>query len=179
MRDSLADIDFDFPKPWLEVLRWIDQQMRDHQVHLGHPRYFGLFNPAPAPLGIVADALTAAYNPQVAAWSHSPFANELESFLIKQFGIKFGLSGGRGDSTDGVFCSGGAEANHTALLCALIARFPEYEAAGVRALPGQPTLYVSKYAHHSWVKAAKACGLGTTAVRTVPCDAAYCLDVIE
>jgi len=41
----------------------------DYQVHTPHPRYFGLFNPAPTTMGIAADALVAAFNPQLATWT--------------------------------------------------------------------------------------------------------------
>ena len=166
-RNSIQAFKLDDSRGWREVLLWIDSHMRNHQLHTGHPQYFGLFNPAPLPLGIAADALTAAYNPQLAAWSHSPFAVELERAMIQEFGIRFGFPAG---SIDGTFCTGGAEANHTALLCALTTRFPKFASEGLRALPGQPTLYISEAAHHSWIKAARACGLGTTAVRSIPCE---------
>jgi aromatic-L-amino-acid decarboxylase len=95
---------------WQDVVEWVDRHMRADQLHTSHPCYFGLFNPAPLPLGIVADALVAAYNPQLAAWSHSPFAVELERHLIRMFGERFDYPA---NSTDGTFCSGGAEANLT------------------------------------------------------------------
>jgi glutamate/tyrosine decarboxylase-like PLP-dependent enzyme len=173
LRNSIQAFKLDDSRGWREVLSWIDDHMRNHQLHAGHPQYFGLFNPAPLPLGIAADALTAAYNPQLAAWSHSPFAVELERALIHEFGIQFGFPK---DSIDGTFCTGGAEANHTALLCALTTRFSNFAREGLRALPGQPTLYISESAHHSWTKAARACGLGTTAVRTIPCEASHQLN---
>ena len=34
-------------------------------------------------MGIAADALVAAFNPQLAAWSHSPFAAEVEQHLVR------------------------------------------------------------------------------------------------
>ena len=161
IREDLRRFDFASGQPWQDVLQWVDAQMRRNQLHAGHPGYFGLFNPAPVPMGIAADALTAAYNPQLAAWSHSPFAVELEQHLIREFAQRFGYSR---EAATGTFCSGGAEANHTALLCALTTRFPAFSEKGVRGLDGDPVLYVSEHAHHSWMKAARACGLGTEAV---------------
>jgi aromatic-L-amino-acid decarboxylase len=159
---------------WQDVVEWVDRHMRVDQLHTSHPCYFGLFNPAPLPLGIVADALVAAYNPQLAAWSNSPFATELERHLIRMFGERFGYPA---DSTDGTFCSGGAEANHTALLCALTQQFPEFGQSGLRALSTQPVMFVGPSSHHSWIKAARACGLGSDAVRTVAADADHRMDV--
>ncbi len=174
IRDDLRAFDFVSSRPWRDVLRWVDAEMRKNQLHAGHPGYFGLFNPAPVPIGIAADALTAAYNPQLAAWSHSPFAVELEQHLIRNFAQRFGYSA---DSAGGTFCTGGAEANHTALLCSLTTQFPAFSEKGVRELDGDPVLYVSEHAHHSWVKAARACGLGTEAVRTVAVDGRHRMDV--
>ncbi|MGH9902662.1 MAG: pyridoxal phosphate-dependent decarboxylase family protein, partial [Pyrinomonadaceae bacterium] len=141
--------------------------LREHQVHTTHPRYFGLFNPAPTTMGIAADALVAAFNPQLAAWSHSPFANEVERHLVRAFGGKFGYDPAR---TDGTFASGGAEANHTALLTALVHAFPDFARKGLRALPAQPVFYVSPESHHSFLKAARLTGLGTDAVREIETD---------
>ena len=163
IRDLLAAVDFQTPQPPVEAVRFVVDALWAHQVHTSNPRYFGLFNPAAAAMGIVADALTAAFNPQLAAWSHAPFANEVERHLVRALGEKFGFA-----ETDGTFASGGAEANHTAIICALVSRFPGFSRGGLRALAGQPMIYVSQQAHHSFVKAARATGLGTDAIREVP-----------
>jgi glutamate/tyrosine decarboxylase-like PLP-dependent enzyme len=62
------------------------------------------------------------------------------------------------------------EANHTAVLTALVQTFPEFSCRGVRALPAQPVLYVSAEAHHSLLKVARLCGLGTDAVHEIPVE---------
>jgi aromatic-L-amino-acid/L-tryptophan decarboxylase len=67
-------------------------------------------------MGIAADALVAAFNPQLAAWSHNPIAAETEMHVIRAMGVKLGYAP---ETCDGVFASGGMEANHTALLAAL------------------------------------------------------------
>jgi glutamate/tyrosine decarboxylase-like PLP-dependent enzyme len=106
-------------------------------------------------MGIAADALVAAFNPQLAAWSHSPFAIEVEQHLIRAFGAKFGYDPA---TTDGAFCSGGAEANHTALLAALTHKFPDYPSQGVGG--ARPVFYASAESHHSFLKAARTSGIG-------------------
>jgi glutamate/tyrosine decarboxylase-like PLP-dependent enzyme len=172
LRAGLERVTFDVPMDPVAALDLAAEGLRRHQVHTPHPRYFGLFNPAPATMGIAADALVAAFNPQIAAWSHSPFAAEVERHLVRAFGRRLGY----GDA-DGVFCSGGAEANHSALLAALAASFPAFGERGVRALDAQPVLYVSAEAHHSFLKAARLSGLGTAAVREVAVDASLRMDV--
>jgi glutamate/tyrosine decarboxylase-like PLP-dependent enzyme len=168
LRQLLAPFDFAAPLPPAEAVQFATENLWRHQVHTPHPRYFGLFNPSPTTMGVAADALVAAFNPQIAAWSHSPFAAEVERHLVIAFAARFGFPAA---SADGVFTSGGAEANHTALLCALTHAYAEYSAGGARALPQPPAVYVSSLSHHSLVKAARLCGLGTDAVRVLPVDA--------
>jgi aromatic-L-amino-acid/L-tryptophan decarboxylase len=165
LRALLAPFDFEQPMDACRALDLAADALEAQQVHTPHPMYFGLFNPAPTTAGIAADALVAALNPQMAAWSHNPFAAEAEVHLVRALGTRFGLH-----DADGTFCSGGAEANHTALLAALCRRFPAFREGGLRALPGQPVLYVSAEAHHSFLKAARLCGLGTAAVREIAVD---------
>ncbi len=172
LRAQLETVTFEASMDAVAALDLAVEGLRRHQVHTPHPRYYGLFNPAPATMSIAADALVAAFNPQIAAWSHSPFAAEVERHLVRAFGARLGYA-----ETDGVFCSGGAEANHTALLAALSSTFPAFGESGVRALEKAPVLYVSSEAHHSFLKAARLCGLGTAAVREVPVDAALRMDV--
>lgn len=134
-------------------------------VHTPHPQYFGLFNPRPAFPGILADTIVATLNPQLAAWSHAPFAAEVENRLIQEIGQKFGY---KPSSLDGTFTTGGTEANLTAVLCALNAAFPEYANKGLRSLDKNPIIYVSAESHHSLVRAASVAGLGMDAVRAIP-----------
>jgi glutamate/tyrosine decarboxylase-like PLP-dependent enzyme len=174
LRGMLEPFDFRAPLTPQAAVDFVADGLYRFQVHVAHPRYFGLFNPAPSTMGIAADTLVAAFNPQLAAWSHSPFAVEVEQHLIRAFGVRFGYPP---EAVDGTFTSGGAEANHTALLAALIDAFPEIDRAGVRSLPGQPVLYASSESHHSFLKAARLCGLGTAALREIPVDRRLRMDV--
>jgi aromatic-L-amino-acid/L-tryptophan decarboxylase len=167
IRKALAPFDFERPIPPLEALDFAVEGLRRWQVHTPHPRYFGLFNPAPTTMGVAADAVVAAFNPQLAAWSHSPLAAEIEQHLVRAFAGRFGFDPAR---VEGTFTSGGAEANHTALATALTRAFPEVGRRGLLALRSQPVLYVSPEAHHSFLKAARLAGLGTEAVREVRVD---------
>jgi glutamate/tyrosine decarboxylase-like PLP-dependent enzyme len=174
LRAALASFDFERPKDPIAALEFAADGLRRHQVHTPHPRYFGLFNPSPTTMGIAADALVAAFNPQLAAWSHGPLAVEIEQHLVRALAGRFGFDPA---GVEGTFASGGTEANHTALLAALVDAFPDVAAKGVRALPAQPVLYVSAEGHHSLHKAARAAGLGTDAVREVQVDARLRMNV--
>jgi glutamate/tyrosine decarboxylase-like PLP-dependent enzyme len=168
VRAMLSRFDFSAPVDALEALDFLVDGLWKFQTHTPHPRYYGLFNPAPTTMGIAGDALVAAFNPQLAAWSHSPLAIEIEQHLVRAFGARFGYDPAQ---TDGTFASGGMEANHTAVLTALVHAFPEFACHGLRALAAQPVLYVSAEAHHSLLKAARLCGLGTDAVHEIPVEA--------
>lgn len=165
-----------------EVIAHVLEGMKEYAVLTPHPKYFGLYNPRANFAGILADLITATFNPQLAAWSHSPFASEVENYVIEEFGKRFGFPA---DSIDGVFAGGGAEANHNALLCAINYHFPEYEEQGFIGLRNRPVLYCSAEAHHSVDKAAKLVGLGFESVRHIPVredlkmDHEALLDMIE
>lgn len=173
-RRSAESINFDDPLSPVEALRRVVEALARDQVHTPHPRYFGLFNPAASTMGIAADALAAAYNCQLAAWSHSPFAVEVERRLIRFLGGVFGYGEA---AADGTFTSGGAEANHTALIAALADRLPTFASGGIRSVDGDPVFYISSQSHHSFVKAARFCGLGESSMREVPVDRRFRMDV--
>jgi len=139
----------------------------EHTVHTPHPMYYGLYNPRANFAGILADLITAVLNPQLAAWSHSPYANEVERYLVETFGLLFGYPS---PSIDGVFASGGAEANFTAILCALNHAFPEVGEKGIQGISKKPLIYCSEQTHHSIQKGARMAGLGSASIRTIEVD---------
>lgn len=173
LRATLARFTFDTPLAPAAALDAAAAGLTTQQVHVAHARYFGLFNPAPSTMGIAGDALASAFNAQLAAWSHNPFAVEVERHLVRAFAGRLGCDTAR---VEGTFTAGGMEANHSALLVALAVAFPEWSAGGVRALPRAPVLYVSSESHHSIVKAVRLAGLGTDAVVAIPTDAAWRMD---
>ncbi|HTS11733.1 MAG TPA: aminotransferase class V-fold PLP-dependent enzyme [Candidatus Limnocylindrales bacterium] len=167
VRARLATVDFDRPMAPDAAVRFAADALTHTQVHTPHPRYFGLFNPTPATMGIAGDALVAAFNPQLAVWRHNPFATEVERYLVRALGSRFGYDPA---TIDGIMASGGSEANHTALLTAITHAFPEFGRKGARSLSGQPVFYVSAESHHSFHKAARLCGIGSGALREIPVD---------
>jgi len=170
LRGVLDGFSFDEPGSRMDVLQNFTKQLQKHQVHTSHPCYFGLFNPAPTFMGILGDLITATLNPQLAAWSHSPLAVETERRMIHAFAAKFGFP----ENADGCLTSGGAEANLTALLCALTERWPEVLNVGLQAIGAKPVFYASAESHHSFLKAARTAGLGSGVLRTVPVIAMHC-----
>ena len=165
-RAELAEMDFGSPHAANDMIDWVIEKMTTGQVHMTHPRHFGLFNPAPTHAAECADRIAAAFNPQTCVWSHAPVAVDIEAHVIARFASRIGLPGSAG----GHFTSGGSEANHTALICALPRAHPDYAARGVRALDGQPCVYASRESHLAWLKLAHETGIGRDAVRLIDTD---------
>jgi glutamate/tyrosine decarboxylase-like PLP-dependent enzyme len=167
LRAMVGGFDFANPVDPSAALEFALDGLTNYQTQTPHPRYFGLFNPSAATMGVVADALVAAFNTQAGAWHHSAFAVEVEQHLLRAFAARFGFDPAR---TEGTFTSGGTEANQTALLVAITRAFPNFAAAGARGLAAAPVIYVSAESHHSLHRAARVSGLGSTAVREIPVD---------
>ena len=167
---------FETPINLRELSGDVIRVMRNWSLHAGHPNYFGLFVPGTKTASVIADALVALYNPQLGTWSHSPVSTEIERHTLRFLLEKFGYDP---NSSCGSFTTGGTEANLSAVLTALTDKFPEYCDGGVRALLRPPLIYVSEEAHHSFIKIGQVTGLGHTAVRNVPADDNFRLDMTE
>jgi glutamate/tyrosine decarboxylase-like PLP-dependent enzyme len=169
---DLAAFDFETPRVLAGVLEWTIAQMRDGIVHVTHPRYFGLFNPAPAFPAQCADRIAATFNPQLASSTTSPVAVEIEAHVVRAVARRAGLP----PEASGHFTTGGTEANYSALICALTGAAREFATDGARAFPGPPTLYASRDSHRAWLKIAHQAGIGRSAVRLVATDGAGRMD---
>jgi glutamate/tyrosine decarboxylase-like PLP-dependent enzyme len=165
-RHFVERYDFAAPLPLQEVLDDVSRCMRRWLTHVTHPRYFGYFNPSVTPESIIGDALTAAYNPQQAVWSHAPAAVEIERRVLEVLAAQLGYP----PDSLAHFTSGGAEANHTAALVALTHRYPTFAAEGAASIGARPRICVSDAAHDSFIKIAHATGIGRRAVRVVAVD---------
>jgi glutamate/tyrosine decarboxylase-like PLP-dependent enzyme len=171
-KDELARFDFRVPRPLEELLTWSIAQMEHGIVHMTHPRYFGLFNPAPTFPAECADRVVGAFNPQLATWTTAPAAVEIEAHVIKAVALRAGLPA----DAAGHCTSGGSEANCTALLCALTRANSAFATDGARAFKGAPVFYISQESHLAWLKIAHQTGIGRAAARLVPTDGSGRMD---
>ncbi|HUN58764.1 MAG TPA: pyridoxal-dependent decarboxylase [Candidatus Binataceae bacterium] len=165
-RDELAGFDFRSPRSIDEILSWTIKQMEHGLVHVTHPRYFGLFNPAPTFPAQCADRVAASFNPQLATATTSPAAVEIEAHVIRAVAERMSFP----SSASGHFTSGGSEANYTGLICALTKANENFASEGARAFKGPPVFYVSRESHLAWLKIAHQAGIGRSAVRLVATD---------
>jgi glutamate/tyrosine decarboxylase-like PLP-dependent enzyme len=139
----------------------------------GHPRMFGYVQSSGTFVGAVGDFLASALNANVTSWRSSPAATTIERQVIGWIKALVGFSP-RGD---GLLVSGGSMANLVGIVTAVTAAHPDVASRGVRSMPGDPVLYASSLVHMSIPKAAAIAGLGRHAVRTLPVDAEFRLDV--
>ncbi len=154
-------------------LRKTAQEMIDRGFHLGSANYFGLMNPTPTYAGVLAEALVAALNPQLATTGRSQLATKIEAETIRWIGERFGWQ----QPFDGSFTSGGNEANFSALALALATHFPQAIEEGVASIGAQPVVYASAESHHSLDKSVGLLGLGRKALRRIPLNEQFSMDV--
>lgn len=172
---EVIESEFDFTRavPLVELVQGVAKLLEDYSIHVTHPRYFGLFNPSVTEAGIAADALVALYNPQLANWSHSPAANELERVTLLHLARALGLDV---NNMFANFTTGGSEANLSAVLVALAHKYPQVAQDGVAAIQRQPLIYLTTESHHSFVKIARMSGLGTRSLVEVPVTSSFVFD---
>lgn len=173
IQKELSKYDFEGPHSLPDIFDDVMKYLKKWTVHVPHPNYFGLFNPATTEASILADAIAALFNPQLAAWSHAPVANEIEKHTLDFVRTRIGLFD---NNFFGCFTTGGSEANLTAILAALASHFPSYLAKGLSSLHVQPVFYLSKNAHGSFDKICKNVGIGTEALRKIPTDTSWKMD---
>jgi glutamate/tyrosine decarboxylase-like PLP-dependent enzyme len=155
-----------------KVLDEIFREMVDKGFHVPSGNYFGLMNPTPTYIGVMAEALVAALNPQLATVKRSQLASKIEHETVRWIGERVRWPG----EFNGTFTSGGNEANFTGLALALAAKFPDAIEEGIASIGSQPVLYASDEAHHSIDKSAGLLGVGRKALRRIPVNENVQLD---
>src|SRR3954447_11287646 len=93
LRDRLPDIGEDASK----VLDEMAREMIDQGFHVPAANYFGLMNPAPTYMAVLAEAFVAAINPQLATMSRSQLAARIEAETVRWIGER--VYGSAGESS--------------------------------------------------------------------------------
>ena len=151
------------PKHGMPIEQALDDAalVLDESIAQPRPRYFAFVGSSGLEIGVVADALAACFDVNLAAYAAA--ATDVEEQAVRWVGEFLGFPAG-----GGTFTSGGTVSNLTALA-----------AARERALPGarehglnghRLALYCSAEAHYSVVRAAELLGIGSGAVRRIACD---------
>ncbi len=145
---------------------------------IGSRRYFGMMNPAPLPVAVLAEALTAAMNQNAASWRHAPAGTAIEKRVIRWLCDLFGLP----ETSFGTFTDGGSLANITGLKLAINRALGRHLSQLDNDAPPGPemaklTFYVSDQGHYSFTKAVDLLGLGRGQLRKLPTDRLYRIDL--
>jgi aromatic-L-amino-acid/L-tryptophan decarboxylase len=133
----------------------------DESIAQPRPRYFAFIGSSGLEIGVIADALAACYDVNLAVWAGA--ASEVELQAVRWAGELVGFP-----AEAGSFTSGGTVSNLTALMAAREHAIPGSRHDGVagRSL----ALYCSSEVHYSVVRAAELLGIGSNRVRALPID---------
>ncbi len=137
-----------------------------------HPRFWGWVIGSGTPTGALAEFLAAVMNPNVGGGAQLPHRLELQTlgWLKEMVGFP--------RQATGLLVSGGSMANVVGLAVARTARGEiDVNARGLAAAPRRMTLYASSEVHNSVDKMVGLLGLGRDALRKIPVDAEYRIDV--
>jgi aromatic-L-amino-acid decarboxylase len=162
---------FDEPLPeegqrFEDVLAFVREHILPYPMGNSHPRFFGFINATADPIGIMADFLAAAMNPN--CWGGDHAAVHVERRVLQWLAQMLGFP----DSAEGILVSGGSMANFTALAAARRAMTPGNVREDGLAGPDGPrlTVYASDQVHACVDKAVDLLGIGTRQLRKIETD---------
>jgi aromatic-L-amino-acid decarboxylase len=139
----------------------------DESLAQSRPRFFGYVGSSGLEVGVLAEALSASHDVNMA--SVAATATMVEQQTIQWVGEFIGFG-----ATIGVVTSGGMLSNLTALA---VARERALPGSRITGLDGRGTLYISADAHSSIERSAELLGLGSNAVRSIPIDESRRMDI--
>jgi len=146
-----------------------------YQMGNTHPRFWGWYMGNGTAFGALADFLAAVVNPNMGGGNH--VANLVELQVIDWCREMIGLPA----EASGLLVSGASMANVIGLAVARNALAAadgiDVRADGVQALPARTTWYASSEVHSCVQKALELLGLGARALRKVPVNTAWQIDI--
>jgi glutamate/tyrosine decarboxylase-like PLP-dependent enzyme len=153
-------------RPFEEVLAFVREHVMPFPFGNSHPRFFGFINATADPVGITADYLAAAMNPN--CWGGDHAAVHVENEVMRWIAEIVGYP----PAAEGILVSGGSMANFTALAAARRAMTPGNVREDGLAGDRRPRLivYASDQVHHCVDKAIDLLGIGTRNLRKIRSD---------
>jgi aromatic-L-amino-acid decarboxylase len=152
--------------PFEETLAFVREHVLPFPMGNSHPRFYGFINATADPVGVAADALAAAMNPN--CWGGDHAAIHVEKQVVGWIAAALGLPA----DAEGILVSGGSMANFTALAAARRAMTPGNVREDGLAGADRPvlTVYASDQVHSCVDKAVDLLGIGTSRLRKLPTD---------
>jgi len=155
-----------------EVYAEFRKNILPYNLHTNHPRFWAWYMGSGTVMGALADFMAAAMNPNVGGINHvAPrVEQQVISWIIQMMGFP--------DTASGLLTSGGSMANFTALTVARnTAAGYDVRREGVLSAPGPLTVYASTEIHSCNQKAVETLGLGSSALRRIPVNDDYTIDL--
>ena len=139
-----------------------------------HPRFWAWYMGAGTAFGALGDFLAAMLNPNMGGGNH--IGNHVEAQVVDWCKEIIGLPASAG----GLLVSGASMANFVGLAVARNATAGiDLRTEGVQGLAARTTWYASTEVHSCIQKAIELLGLGSRALRKVPVDSSYRIDLGE
>lgn len=138
----------------------------DESLSHSRPRFFGYVGSSGLESAVLADALSASHDVNLAAESAAAYLVEQQA--LKWVGQFVGYPAG-----GGAFTSGGMLSNITALMAARTRALPDSRRSGITA---PAAVYASADAHSSIERAVEVLGLGRDALRSIAMDSQRRMD---
>jgi len=151
-----------------QLLSETTELLTQYSLYNGHPKFLGYVTSPPAPIGMLADLLAAAVNPNVGSWMLAPVATEIESQTIRWIAELLAFP----KTCGGILVSGGNTANYVGLYAALRSVFPRDASSRNPEQLARATVYASSETHTWLEKAMDMFGLPFAARRTIKVDEA-------
>ncbi len=146
-----------------------------YSLYNGHPKFLGYVTSSPAPIGMLADLLAAAVNPNVGAWTLSPVATEIEIQTIRWIAELLAYP----TTCSGILVSGGNVANFVGIYTALRSVFPRDSELRTPEQIARATIYASAETH-TWIeKAIDLFGFPRDALRSIAVDSSQRLRLAD
>jgi glutamate/tyrosine decarboxylase-like PLP-dependent enzyme len=164
--DALARLDDAAPEHGVgleQVLAEFSRDIKPFGVGNRHPAFFGWAHGAGTPVGMVAELLAGGLNLNCGGRNH--IGVELEKKVAAAMARLFGFP----ETASGLFVTGASQANfHGVTIARRAALGEKVRAEGVAGAPLRA--YASTQAHGCVAQAMDLAGLGTQALRQIPCD---------
>lgn len=137
-----------------------------------HPRFWGWVMGTGSPFAMLADMLASGINPNMGGAAHA--SNKVEEQVIAWCKAMFGFPAG----ASGLLVSGGSMANLVGLTVARNVKAGyDIRAEGVQRGERMLIVYASTEAHSSIQRAVELLGLGNSALRKIPVDAKFRIQI--
>src|SRR6267378_2868501 len=162
-------------EPMSTILADVDRLIVPALTHWSHPSFFAYFATSTSAPGIFGELLSAAFDVKSMLWRTSPAATELEEVVLDWLRQMLGLDSGM----SGIIYDTASVSSMHAIAAAregVEMRIREEGMSGRKDLP-LLRVYASDQAHSSIDKGIITLGLGQRALRKIPSDSEFRMDV--